>query len=240
MSEVRQHLTPNQSVQQYQVEEPICIGAPVVSAIGETEVLERIVIDLADFITGAIGAGILPVGFTGDILEAVVLTKRVTITDCEVFQNKVIVNGCLHKDILFKIAPAGATPPPTTIFPNGADCTITFAETVDVVIDCPIAAVISVPGACPGDQCEVVLACVEAERDLLIDTDGDGTAELFEEKVAILIRVKTIRQQLVTIQPVANICPTFPTTTPCPTSPCGTTTGTLPTTTLVFRTNGCG
>lgn len=194
MSEVHQHLTPNQSVQQYQVEEPICIGAPVVSAIGETEVLERIVINLDDFITGAIGAGILDDGFTGDVLEAVVLSKRVTITDCEVFTNRVIVNGCLHKDILFKVAPTTVVAPPTTIFPTGADCTITFAETVDVVIDCPIAAVISVPGACPGDQCEVVLACVEAERDLLIDTDGDGAADLFEEKVVILIRVRTIRQ----------------------------------------------
>jgi hypothetical protein len=234
MSEVRQHITHHQPVQQYQVEEPICIGAPVVSGIGETEVLERIVIDLNQFLTAAEDAGLLPVDFVGSVVEAVVLSKRVTIQDCEVFTNKVIVNGTLHKDILFKVAPDVQPTNAADVFVTATDCTITFAETVDVVLDCPFGAVIPVPGACPGDQCEVVLACVEAEKDLLIDTDGDGAADQFEEKVAILIRVKTVRQQLVTIQPVANICPEFPTFPPCPTSPCCN--GPLPTSSgVVFR-----
>jgi hypothetical protein len=215
MSEVRQHLTQNQPVQQYQVEEPICIGAPVVSGIGETEVLERIVIDLGQLTTAAINAGLLPANI-GPAVEAVILTKKVIITDCEAFTNKVIVNGVLHKDILFKFQAATPTVD-GPIFVTPSDCTITLADTLDVVLDCPFGACIPVPGACPGDKCEVILACVDAEKDLLIDTTGTGDPDLFEEKVCILIRVKTIRQQLVTIQPVTpNLCPEFPPFPNCP------------------------
>ena len=62
-----------------QVAEPICITAPVVSGSGETEILQRVLIDTeADF---------------PELVEVLVLPQRVTITDCEVFTNRVMVNG---------------------------------------------------------------------------------------------------------------------------------------------------
>lgn len=219
------------------VQEPVCIGAPVVSGIGETEVLERIVLDLSELEAGAEAVGLLPEGFEGSVAEVVALSKKVTITECEVFTNKVLVNGILHKDLLFKFVPDTVAADASTALLTGNDCSVTFADTVDLVIDCPFGACIPVVGACPGDKCEVILACVDAEKDLLIDTDSDGIAEQFEEKVCILIRVKTIRQQLVTVQPVENICPEFPPTPTCPPDPCVNNTG-LPSSTFVTRTNG--
>ncbi|MCG0239752.1 MAG: hypothetical protein L6E13_11370 [Firmicutes bacterium] len=206
-----QHLPPPITGGQ---EEPVCILAPTVSGLGETEVLERIVIDLAELVLAAVTAGLLPAGTTS-VVEAVTLVKRVTVTECEVFTNKVLLNGILHKDLLLKV---GAETPldlsDTLLTAN--DCTVQPVATLDLVIDCPFGACITVPGACPGDRCEVELACVDAERDLLIDTNGDGVADQLEEKVCILLRVKTIRNQQITVQPVTNICPEF---TPQPTCP---------------------
>lgn len=238
MSEGHQPIKHTSPICPSHVEEPVCIGAPVCTGIGETEVLERIVLDLEEFTAAAIAAGLLPVGFTGSVVEAVALSKRVVITECEVFTNKVLVNGLLHKDLLFKFAP-DTQPDFGPVLLTNTDCTLTLAETVDLVVDCPFGACITVPGACPGDKCEVILACVDAEKELLIDTDADGFADQFEEKVCILIRVKTNRHQMITVQPVTSICPHFTSNSACPPSPCPDQVG-LPSTTFVVRPTGVG
>jgi hypothetical protein len=213
---------------------PICIGAPVVSGLGEDEILERVVVDLTALTAAAITAGILPPGITFRVAEAVVLSKRVSIDECEVFTNKVLVNGTLHKDILFKFVPTTAPILTTGVVTTG-DCSAVLARTVDVVLDCPFGACIPVMGACPGDTCVIENACIDAEKDLLIDTNFDTIPELFEEKVCILIQAKTLRQTNITITPtLPNICPPTPTTPACPSPPCPPTVG-LPTTTFVSR-----
>lgn len=199
--------------------EPVCLNAPVISGIGETEVLQRIVLDLAEFTTAAEAAGLLPTGFQGGAIEVVVLAKKVTVTECEVFTNKVLVNGILHKNLLFKFAPDNQPDFSNTLLTND-DCTLLFAETVDLVVDCPFGACIPVPGACPGDRCEIDLACVNAEKELLIDTDGDGAADQFEEKVCILVRVRTVRDRHLTVQPTTDVCPDFTPIPKCPPDPC--------------------
>jgi hypothetical protein len=215
--------------------EPICIAAPSVSGIGETEVLERIVIDLIALAAGGAAAGILTSPALIPI-EVVVLSKRVTITECEVFTNKILVNGVLHKDLLFKFA--SLTEVSETALLSGGDCELTLAETLDLVVDCPFGACIPVPGACPGDTCLIENACIEAERELLIDTTGDTIADQFEEKVCILIQAKSIRNRQVTITPNAeNICPGFTPIPDCPENSCMSNVG-LPSSTFVTRRTG--
>lgn len=192
------------TVQQVQ---PICVNAPVVSGIGDTEILQRLTLDLGGLLTAV--AGLLPfVG--GFVADAVLLSKRVEITECDVFTNKVLVNGVLHKDVLLKIAPITPLPLPG-VLTSPSDCSVTVAVPVDLVIDCPFGACITVPGACPGDTCQIERACVDAEKDLLINTNGDAFPEVLEEKVCIHLTVKTIRNQQVTILPAEpNICPQPP------------------------------
>jgi len=216
--------------------EPICITAPTVSGLGETEVLERIVLDLAELAEAGNAAGILSLA-TLVALEVVALSKRISITECEVFTNKVLINGVLHKDLLFKFA-AETQPLATDISLTPGDCSFILAETLDLVIDCPFGACISVPGACPGDTCLVENACVEAEKELLVDINGDGIPDQFEEKVCILLQVKTIRNQQVTITPATvNICPSFTPLPACPPGPCPSQTS-LPSSVFINRQTG--
>lgn len=186
-------------------EAPICITAPVVTGSGDAEVLQRLTLDLPALLAAAAAAGLLP--FAGFVADAVVLTKRVEITSCEVFTNKVLINGVLHKDVLLKVAPV--TPvavPPGTISP--ADCALAVAMPLDLIIDCPFGACITVPGACPGDTCQIERACVDAERETLISTPTSPFPTTLEEKVCIRLAVKAIRNRQVTILPVEpNICP---------------------------------
>lgn len=226
-----------QMVRPSQVVEPICITAPAVAGIGETEVLERIVLDLDALTLAAIAAGLLPTGI-GPVIEVVVLSKRVTISECEVFTNKALINGVLHKDLLFKFAAVTLVADLLGITLTANDCTLAIADTLDLVLDCPFGACVTVPGACPGDTCLVERACVDAEKELLIDTDGDGLADQFEEKVCILLQVKAIRNQQITITPTEpNICPTFTPIPVCPPNPCPNPTG-LSSSTFIRRTTG--
>jgi len=213
--------------------DPISIAAPIVSGQGESEVLERIVLDLAELAAAGAAAGLLT-SATLVALEVVALSKRISITECEVFTNKVLINGVLHKDLLFKFA-AITQPLATDLSLTGSDCTFILAETLDLVIDCPFGACVPVPGACPGDTCLVQNACVEAEKELLIDTDGDALPDQFEEKVCILLQVQTIRNQAVSITP-ATIIPGPPTPT-CPPSPCPSQVG-LPSSVFITRQPG--
>lgn len=221
MTEEQQPHAPHQEMAGGQPE-PVCLHAPVISGIGETEVFERIVLDLDDLKAAAETARLLPTGFKGSVVEVVVLAKKVQITECEVFTNKVLINGNLHKNLLFKFTPDNQ-PDLSDALLTANDCILSLAETVDLVVDCPFGACITVPGACPGDRCEVDLACVDAEKELLIDTDSDGVADQFEEKVCILVRVRTVRDQNLTVQPHGDVCPRFTPVPTCPPDPCGST-----------------
>ncbi len=199
---------------------PICLSAPVVAGAGETEVFEVISLSIPALLAAI--APLLPTGIAAPMLsEVVALTKRVTITDCEVFNGKVLVNGILHKDLLLKILPTTPSTALAGAVVGSTMCVLSAGTPVDLAVDCPFGACITVPGACPGDRCQVELACVDAEKELLIDTTGTGVASIFEEKVCIRIQVKAIRNQQVTITPtLPNICPVFVPTSTCPPSPC--------------------
>jgi hypothetical protein len=199
-------------------EESLCITAPVVSGIGETEILKRITIAIVNQPPDMV------------LAEVLVLSKQITITDCEVFNNKVLVNGTLKK-LLHPVFSPFPVPGVTS-----SDCELTVGSSpFTAILRCNISACIPVPGACPGDQCVVEEACITAEQDFLIDENNDQIPDRFEEKLCIRIRVKTIRNQQVTISPeTPSICPEVSTLAPCPAPPCPPQIG-LPITTIVQR-----
>ncbi|HEY3368239.1 MAG TPA: hypothetical protein VGK74_24570 [Symbiobacteriaceae bacterium] len=216
----------NQPIRLSQVAEPICIGAPVISGAGSDEVLERVVIAIPPLLAAA--AALLPVGAL-TVVEVVVLSKKIIPQRCTIMNNKAIVDAILHKDLLFKIAAPAVVA--TGVVTSG-DCAATIAVTLDVVLDCPFGICVPVPGACPGDLCQVNF-CIEAEQENLIAPTPGATPTLFEEKVCVRADVTAIRQMPITITPtLPTICPPGPAVTPCPTPQCTSTVG-LPTSTLV-------
>jgi hypothetical protein len=168
------------------------------------------------------------------VVEVVVLSKRVIPQRVTVMNNKALIDAILHKDLLFKvIAPAATTTGVVTM----GDCTATIAATLDVVLDCPFAMCVPVPGACPGDVASVNF-CIEAEQENLISPTVGATPTLFEEKVCIRADVVALRPTNLTITPtLPTVCPPGPAVTPCPTPTCSSTVG-LPTSTLVTSTPG--
>lgn len=176
-------------------EDGTLVPAATVSGVGETEVLERILIDLGALAQGGHAAGILS---RADLtaIEVVALSKPVTITECEVFANKVLVSGVLHEDLLFKFKAATSV---SEALLTANDCALTLTEPLNLAVDCRFTAWIRVPGACPGDTCLIEKASVEAEKERLIDTDRDSVADQFEETVCISIKAKTVRTRQISL-----------------------------------------
>lgn len=178
--------------------QPICVHLPTIVGIGETEVLERLVLSVPAL--NAAVAPLLPtVGSRTILSEVVPLSQGITVTDREVFNGKILLNGTLHKDLLLKYRPIMFTPPPGLVV-GASTCMVCPAALVDLSVDCPFGACITVPGACPGDECFIELACVDAIKDLLIDVTGTGTPDFFEERVCIKLQVKAIRSRAVTLR----------------------------------------
>ena len=60
-------------------------------------------------------------------------------------------------------------------------------------VEIPFHLFVEVPGAEPGDNCEVIDAIVAGEFDKLIDKNSDGTFNKLLEKAVIKIRAKVTR-----------------------------------------------
>lgn len=220
-------LTSNQPIRLSQTADPICISAPVVSGTGSDEVMERVLIAIPALLTGA--GALLPAGAV-TVVEVVVLSRRIIPQRVTVMNNRAMIDGVLHKDLLFKVAAPAAT---TTGVITTGDCVATIAATLDVVVDCPFAMCVPVPGACPGDVAQVNF-CIEADIENLIAPSATAAPTVFEERVCIRADVVALRPGSVTITPsLPNICaPVGPVTTPCASPACDNSVG-LPTSVLV-------
>lgn len=181
----------------------LCIKAATVNGTGQAEVLLRITITTAGLLANLPVP--LPVPIPGlRAVGVVVLDKQVTFTQCDVFTDKALVNGTLTKDLLVKFGtgtplPAGVVQP--------ADCTAEPEILVPVRVTCPFAASVTVPGALPGQSCEIEFS-VDAEQDLLVDTTGDGIPDLVEEKVSIHLTVTALGEARIAVPPVPCPVPT--------------------------------
>lgn len=123
-------------------------------------------------------------------LEIEEIKKEVVVDHCSVVSDRVIINGTLHKNIVYKTL---------------EDCDEfdgiprRCGELRHCTVTIPFSCFIEVPGACPGDHCQVEKAAVEGESDQLLDETNQETYETLEEKAIVVIDVKVTREQQICI-----------------------------------------
>lgn len=163
----------------------MCVSVPQVIGIGECETLVVTTIHFPE-----------PVFRIHDII------KKVTIDNCTVVTNKVILDGTLEKNISFK-----------TMKKDHCDdhgkrqvCGDLRHCTAFIPFECCI----QVCGARPGDRCQIEFAGVEGEVDEPIHHDCDGNFKKLLEKTCIRVIVKVLRDTQITITPnFPSVCPTL-------------------------------
>lgn len=116
--------------------------------------------------------------------------KLIEIDECVAVCDKVIINGRLIKNIVFKTL-------------KERDCHHDLRRVCGDVRHCtveiPFHLFVEVPGSKEGDKCEVEDAIVAGEFDKLVDENCDGTFNKLLEKVVIKVRAKVIRLRRIKI-----------------------------------------
>lgn len=125
------------------------------------------------------------------------IRKTVIIDNCFVTFDKVIVDGRLRKDILFKTAATGFPQPGTATACTGIVATI-VGTLADVDVDIAFNALIPVPGARPGDTCVVLQAFVEGEKEEAANIAANGTFTSLIDKSIVFVCVKVVRDVITT------------------------------------------
>ncbi|HWI51955.1 MAG TPA: DUF3794 domain-containing protein [Symbiobacteriaceae bacterium] len=120
------------------------------------------------------------------------IRKTVIIDNCRVIFDKVIIDGRLRKDIMFKAANAGF-PQPGTVQGCGGTLTTISGNIQDVDVDIAFNALIPVKGACPDDECVVLQAFVEGEKEEAANIQPTGAFRALIDKSVVFICVKVVR-----------------------------------------------
>lgn len=123
------------------------------------------------------------------------IRKTVIIDNCRVVFDKVIIDGRLRKDIMFKAANAGF-PQPGAVQGCGGVLTTIAGAIQDVDVDIAFTALVPVPGACPDDQCVVLEAFVEGEKEEPANILETGAFTNLINKSIVFICVKVIRDEI--------------------------------------------
>jgi len=120
------------------------------------------------------------------------IRKTVIVDRCKVVFDKIIIDGRLRKDIMFKQANAGFPIPGTVQGCSGVTATIT-GNIMDVDVDIAFTALIPVPGAQPGDNCVILQAFVEGELEEPANLQHSGSFTTLIDKSIIFICAKVVR-----------------------------------------------
>lgn len=120
------------------------------------------------------------------------IRKTVIVDNCLVVFDKVIIDGRLRKDIMFKQANAGFPKPGTVQGCAGITTTIT-GPILDVDVEIAFNALVPVPGAQPGDKCVVLQAFVEGEKEEPANIQHTGAFTALVDKSIIFLCVKVVR-----------------------------------------------
>lgn len=117
------------------------------------------------------------------------IRKTVIIDNCMPVFNKVIIDGRLRKDIMFKAAAAGFPLPGNVQACVGTTTTIT-GTLADIDVDIAFNMVVPVPGAQPGDRCVVLQAFVEGEKEEAGNIQANGTFLTLIDKSIVFVCLK--------------------------------------------------
>lgn len=125
----------------------------------------------------------------GSAEEVKEIRKTVIIDNCMVVFDKVIIDGRLRKDILFKQSAVGF-PQPGNVQACVGTTNIITGPIVDIDVDFAFNALIPVPGARPGDICHVLQAFVEGEKEEAADILPTGGFNTLIDKSIVFLCVK--------------------------------------------------
>lgn len=120
------------------------------------------------------------------------ISKTVIIDNCMVVFDKVIIDGRLRKDIMFKQANEGF-PVPGHVQGCGGVTGKVVGPILDVDLEIAFNALIPVPGAEPGDKCVVLQAFVEGEKEEAANIQHTGAFTHLIDKSIVFICVKVVR-----------------------------------------------
>lgn len=143
------------------------------------------------------------------------IRKTVIVDNCLVSFDKVIIDGRLRKDIMFKNAKKGFPLPGTVQACVGVTATVS-GPIIDVDVDIAFNALVPVPGALPGDKCVVLQAFVEGEKEEAADIDAHGAFSTLIDKSIIFLCVKVVRDVVTNglvstaAEQLAPLCPVRP------------------------------
>lgn len=123
------------------------------------------------------------------------IRKTVIIDNCKVVFDKVILDGRLRKDIMFKAANAGFELPGNVEACGGIVGSIA-GPIQDIDVDIAFNALIPVPGARPTDKCVVLQAFVEGEKEEAANINPNGAFNVLIDKSIIFVCVKVVRDTI--------------------------------------------
>jgi hypothetical protein len=120
--------------------------------------------------------------------------KTVIIDNCRVQFDKVIVDGRLRKDILYKTLTQGTAPVvPGNIQGITGVVNANAGNIAATDVDIAFTMLIPVPCARPGDRCEVIHAFVEGEKEEAANLGADGLFTALIDKSIVFVCLKVIR-----------------------------------------------
>lgn len=150
------------------------------------------------------------INFVVPVEEIKEIRKTVIIDACSVVFDKIIVNGRLRKDIMFKQANAGFPIPGTIQGCVGVTTTVT-GPIQDTDVEIVFNALVPVPGAQPGDKCVVLQAFVEGESEEPANIQATGAFTALVDKSIIFLCVKAVRDTITNqvngVDEVNQLCP---------------------------------
>lgn len=120
--------------------------------------------------------------------------KRVEVERCEVIPGKVIIIGRLILNVTFKTRNCNGN-----AVPEVGRTRIICGDVRHCTAFIPFRLFIEIPGAAPGDDCQVVRACVNGEVDTLIDEKNNGLFDRMLATVDIEVKVRVTRDTVVNV-----------------------------------------
>lgn len=146
----------------------------------------------------------------GGAVEIKEIQKTVIIDNCTVVIGKVIIDGRLRKDIAYKQGTTGFPQPGSVQGCAGVTGTINGALVAQDV-DIAFTAMIPVAGAEPGDQCIVLEAFVEGEKEEAAGILATGGFTNLIDKSIVFLCVKVVRDAATRVFPSGTLPTPIPT-----------------------------
>lgn len=144
------------------------------------------------------------------------IRKTVIVDNCMTTFDKIIIDGRLRKDIMFKHADHGF-PQPGNVQACVGEVNSICGQIMDIDVEIAFNALIPIPGTLPTDECVILQAFVEGEKEEAADIQPSGAFHTLIDKSIVFLCAKVVRQTVTTTTAgggaaMMALCPTRPST----------------------------